>query len=173
MARRDGARKKWLKPTSYSVADGRVARDVAAELAEACWLARTTIASAFQRMIELMRRSIARSPGYCGLAIGGIVLTYAVVGAERQVRAGAARVVDQLLEQEVRALGAFGVDHRLERLEPLAGFLGVYVGSRFHQSVPVFALIPPGFSRRIELRRRSLARLHSPIGLHFARIHGI
>ena len=34
------------------------------------------------------------------------------------------------------SIDAFGVDHRFKRIEPLAGFLGVYVGSRFHQSVP-------------------------------------
>ena len=41
------------------------------------------------------------------------------VGRVRQVGAGAARLVDQLLEQEVRALGALALDHRLERVEPL------------------------------------------------------
>jgi hypothetical protein len=42
---------------------GLKARDMAAEFGGLCLLARTTIASAFQRMIELMRRSISRSPG--------------------------------------------------------------------------------------------------------------
>ena len=58
----DGARQKWPKPISYRVAaDWKLA--IWPPSSEECWLARTTIASAFQRMIELMRRSISRSPG--------------------------------------------------------------------------------------------------------------
>ena len=49
------------------------------------------------------------------------------VGRERHVDAGLARLVDQLLEQEVGAVAAFGTDDRRQRVEPLAGFLGVGV----------------------------------------------
>ena len=67
-------RKKWLKPTSYSVA---------AEAKVEMWppmpsdvrLARTTIAIAFQRTRLLMRRSISRLPGSGGCSSGRIVLT--------------------------------------------------------------------------------------------------
>jgi hypothetical protein len=38
-------------------------------------LARTTIASAFQRISEASRSSIARSPGYVGCCAAAIVLT--------------------------------------------------------------------------------------------------
>jgi hypothetical protein len=44
-------------------------------------LARTTIAIAFQRMIERMRHSIAASPGDFASWPAGMVLTYSVVGA--------------------------------------------------------------------------------------------
>ncbi|MFT3725609.1 MAG: hypothetical protein QM773_18765 [Hyphomonadaceae bacterium] len=52
---------------------GLEAGDVAAELGRSL-LARRTIAIAFQRMTERMRRSISRSPG-CGCFSTGIVLT--------------------------------------------------------------------------------------------------
>ena len=56
-----------------------------------------------------------------------MVLTYAGVGRERQVDAGLARVVDQLFEQEVAALAAFGGHHGRQGVEPFAGFLGIGV----------------------------------------------
>src|SRR6185437_9131844 len=48
---------------------------------------------------------------------------------ERQVPAGTARLVHQLFEQEVRALGAFGADHGVDRFDPFAGFrrIGIVV----------------------------------------------
>ena len=66
--RRVGARQKWLKPTSYRVAD---------EAKLAMWppsspglrLARTTIAIAFQRMIERMRHSMAGVAGHLRLQV--------------------------------------------------------------------------------------------------------
>ena len=69
-----GARQKWLKPTSYSVAD---------EAKLAMWppsspglrFARTTIAIAFQRTSERMRHSIAASPGILASLAGAMVLT--------------------------------------------------------------------------------------------------
>ena len=42
-------------------------------------LARTTIAIAFQRTIDLMRRSSSRLPGYKGCCAAGIVLIYGVL----------------------------------------------------------------------------------------------
>jgi hypothetical protein len=36
--------------------------------------------------------------------------------------------LEQLLQQEVGAVGAFAVDHGLERIQPLSGFLGVQIG---------------------------------------------
>ena len=46
---------------------------------EESWLARITIAIAFQRMIERNRRSTAGSPGSCASRSGGIELRYDVV----------------------------------------------------------------------------------------------
>jgi hypothetical protein len=46
---------------------------------------------------------------------------------ERQEGAGPARLLDQRLEQEVRALGSLALQHRFEGFEPLAGFLRVHV----------------------------------------------
>ena len=66
-------RKKWLKPTSYSVAaQAYVARwpPIPGELV----LARRTIATAFQRISRRIRRSIASSPGKNGSCSGLIVL---------------------------------------------------------------------------------------------------
>ena len=54
------------------------------------------------------------------------------VRGERQVRAGAARLVDQLLDQEMRAVGAFGFEHAIERLEPFARFLRIDIGNAVH-----------------------------------------
>ena len=55
-----------------------------------------------------------------GIDVGGI-------GLEGQIGAGAARVVDQPLEQEMRALGPLGAQHRIDRLEPFARFCGVEI----------------------------------------------
>ena len=46
---------------------------------------------------------------------------------ERDVGAGAASLVDQALEQVVRALGSFALQHRFERIEPFLGLEGVGV----------------------------------------------
>ena len=58
--------------------------------------------------------------GLDGVDVGG-------VGRERHVDAGLARLVEQLLEQEVRALGALALDHGGQGVHPFAGFLGVRV----------------------------------------------
>ena len=51
---------------------------------------------------------------------------------ERQVAALAARLLDQRLQQEVRALGALDREHRGERVGPFLGLLGVeIVGKTF------------------------------------------
>ena len=52
------------------------------------------------------------------------------VGRIRDVRALAARLVDQRFEQEVRALGTFALEHRFEGVEPLSGFGRVVVVRR-------------------------------------------
>ena len=50
------------------------------------------------------------------------------VRGERQVGAGPARLVDQRLDQEMRAIGPFGRQHAVERSEPLLRFLRIDVG---------------------------------------------
>ena len=88
-------------------------------------LARTTIAIAFQRMIERMRHSIAASPGDLRFLAGGNGVDVFGGRRERQVRTGAAGELDHAFEQLVRARGAVVVDDRLDRLDPLAGLGGV------------------------------------------------
>ena len=70
-------------------------------------------------------------PGRALLLVGRDRVDVGGVGRERHVDAGLARLVDQLLEQEVGALAAFGGDDRRQRVEPLARFLriGVVGGS--------------------------------------------
>src|SRR5438132_1248473 len=52
--------------------------------------------------------------------------------AVRKVRAGAPRLVDELLEDEVRALGSFDLEHRFERIDPFPGFQRIDVLQAFH-----------------------------------------
>ncbi len=76
------------------------------------------------------------------------------VRRERQVRAVAARLVDQLLDQEVRAVRPFVRQNALERVEPFPGFLRVVVGNRVHaflQSHTVCARRSAGFFSGIGL----------------------
>ncbi|MCY1374298.1 hypothetical protein D9M69_616330 [compost metagenome] len=72
-------------------------------------------------MLELMvaraaRLRIERE----GVEVGG-------VGAERQVDAGAMGALDQPLDQVMCALRPLVRDHRLKRIQPFGGFLGVGV----------------------------------------------
>ena len=78
-----------------------------------------TITIAFQRQIERMRSSSVTVAGRALLHVRRDGVDVRGVGRERDVRARAARLVDQPLEQEVRALGPFALEHRLERVEPL------------------------------------------------------
>src|SRR5690349_16509144 len=69
---------KWLKPTSYRVAE---------DWNDAMWppsselslLALSTVATAFHRVSERMVCSTSRSPGYSGCSSTGIVLMYGVL----------------------------------------------------------------------------------------------
>ena len=55
------------------------------------------------------------------------------VGREGQVGARPARAIDQRLDQEMRAVGAFGVENAVERREPLLGFLRIGIGNVVHR----------------------------------------
>ena len=76
------------------------------------------------RLDAPLERAVARilrlAPGGDGVDVGG-------VGLERQVRAAAARVVDEPLEQEVRALRAVRLQHRIDRFEPLPRLHGIEI----------------------------------------------
>ncbi len=75
-----------------------------------------------------------RSPGMRSSRCGGIVLMYAVCARIRQVGAGAARLVDQLLEDEVRAFRPLDLEHGVEGVDPFAGFEGIDVLQAVHGS---------------------------------------
>ena len=66
-------RKKWLKPTSYSVA-AEANVEMWPPMPSSALLARTTIAVAFQRTRLLMRRSISRLPGMSACSSARMVL---------------------------------------------------------------------------------------------------
>ena len=92
------------------------------------------------------------------------------VRRERQVGAVAARLVDQLLDQEVRAIRPFVRKHALERVEPFPGFLRVVVGNRVHAFLQITHRLraSPGrffFGNRIvgvAIRTRSCAQSARP-----------
>ena len=95
---------------------------------EECLLARTTIAIAFQRMIERSRRSTSRSPGNGASRSAGIVLTYGVLSvAIGPVPACWARSTTRVSRSG--AVGPVVRDDRVERLEPLARLDRVDVGA--------------------------------------------
>ena len=128
MRRPTGACQKWLKPTSYSVAsDWKLA--MWPPSSDDSLLARTTIAIAFQRMIERSRRSIAGSPGSLASRSGGIVFTYGVVMlAIGPLPASWARC-DRAREDLAGAIGPVVLDDGIDGLEPLAGLGRVDVSS--------------------------------------------
>ena len=121
-----GARQKWLKPTSYSVAD---------EAKLAMWpprspglrFARTTIAIAFQRISERMRHSIVAIARRARFQMRRDGVDVFGGRLERQIAAGAARLVDHALEQVMRAIGAVGVDDAFQRVGPFPRFGGIEV----------------------------------------------
>ncbi len=72
----------------------------------------------------LLQRAVTRIGG---LLSGGNGVDVSRVRLERQVGAGAPRVIDQSFEQEVRAVTAAGANHRVDGFEPLAGFFRILV----------------------------------------------
>jgi hypothetical protein len=54
------------------------------------------------------------------------------VGRERHVRAGAARLVDYLLDEEMRAVRPLVFEHTVNRIQPFLGFLRVDVRVHVH-----------------------------------------
>ena len=76
-----GPRRKWFWATSIKVAPDANEEMWPPMLSEVR-LARTTIAMAFQRMIDLMRRSISRRPGSTGWWARGMVFTYGVLAVK-------------------------------------------------------------------------------------------
>src|SRR5690606_8735878 len=66
----------------------------------------------------------------------------------RKVRALTARMVDQLLQQEMRTGGAVGIQGRIQRLEPFLGFLGIDVLRRLELVFTNLGVIGHGLSLR-------------------------
>ena len=102
-------------------------------------MARTTIASAFQRTSAESRDSISRLPWYGGCSSRPMVFTYGRREHARQRHAAHAGVLQQAAQQEGGAAAALGGDDRVERVDPLAGLERVGVGEvgrpgdvRFH-----------------------------------------
>ena len=99
-------------------------------------LARTTMASAFQRTIERSRCSSPGSPAQ--LLLVGLPDGVDVGGGGRvgQVRARAARLIDQPLDQVVGARGPLPLHRGVEALEPLPRLLGIDVDFVGHAPAP-------------------------------------
>jgi hypothetical protein len=106
------------------------ARDVPAEVAAVGWMQAVRLHHHRHRVpahvgaqpfldLDVARRAFLLDRRD-GVDVGG-------VGRERHVDAGLARLVDQLREQEVGALAAFGGDDRRQGVEPLARFLRIGV----------------------------------------------
>jgi hypothetical protein len=102
------------------------ARDVAADVR--LLVARSTIAIAFQRTSggSLLDVEVA---GKLDLLLDRDRVDVRGVRGERQVGAGPPRLVDQRLDQELRAIRSFGREHAIERGEPLLRFLRIDVGT--------------------------------------------
>ena len=91
--------------------------------------ARTTIAIAFQRMIERRRRSSAGSPGSLASRSGGIVFTYGVVMLAIGPLPASSRALDCAREDLAGSIGPVVLDDGIDGLEPLAGLGRVDVSS--------------------------------------------
>jgi hypothetical protein len=68
-----------------------------------------------QAMLELV------APGRVFLHVGRNRVDIRGLRAIGQIGAGAARLVDELFEDEVRAIRSFDLEHRIERVDPFAG----------------------------------------------------
>ena len=88
---------------------------------------RTTMAMAFQRIRLLMRRSMARSPGYGHFVLGADGVDVRRVEVDGQFGAVGARPLDELLQQVGGAVRPGLVDHLVQRFHPLRGFLWIQV----------------------------------------------
>ena len=125
-------------------------------------LARTTIAIAFQRMIERRRRSIAGSPGIGSSSEAGIVLTYGVLSEPiGPLPACWARSTTRR-QQVPGAVDAVVLDDGIERVEPLGGLDGVDVSSPSGEG-PFEGL--SHLTLRQSRREQALCRTHDTGGL--------
>jgi hypothetical protein len=110
-------------------ADRRVTGDVPAEIAFAAigTYDRRHRVPAHIRANALLDRGIA---GRALFKVRRDRVDVGRVGRVRDVRAGAARLVDQPFEQEVRTVRTFSFQHRVQRFEPLLGFERVRIVRR-------------------------------------------
>ena len=70
--------------------------------------------------------------GYPHLLVDGNGIDVRGVGREGHVRAGAARLVDHLLDEEMRAVRALVFEHAVNRVQPFLGFLRIDVLVHVH-----------------------------------------
>jgi hypothetical protein len=84
--------------------------------------------TAFQRIMRRTRSSIPSSPGNGGSCWGGKRIDVARLNEARQTDLQLARALEKLPQQVVGAFAAGGIDHAVERVEPLLRFLGIEVG---------------------------------------------
>jgi len=106
-------RKNQLKPTSYRLAElAYVERwpPIPGELL----LARSTIATAFQRTRRRIRRSIASSPGKVRLLLRADRVDVPGLRQRRQADVALAGTLEELVHDETGAVGAFLVDELVE-----------------------------------------------------------
>ena len=92
-------------------------------------LARTTIASAFQRISAASRSSIARSPGNGGCSSSAMRVDVRRHQRRLPVHAAPARMREQRVEDEAGARRAVRGGQRIERFAPFGGLGGVGVGA--------------------------------------------
>ena len=111
---------------------------------------RTTIAMAFQRMRLLMRRSMARSPGYGTSSSGRMVFTYGVLRWMGRSDARAARLLGEALQQKCGAVRPLLVQYLIQRLDPFGGFARVQVNNTFSEFLVhevIFIIVNAGAPR--------------------------
>ena len=106
-----------------------------------------------------------------GVQIGGL-------GLIGNVYAGAPRVVDQPLDEEMGALAAFQIDHRIQRIHPLAGFDCVDVRWGVGLGLGLLSGHPDGLGVNAAIRRRLAENCTpmtapSPDSAEFAIIRGL
>jgi hypothetical protein len=77
----------------------------------------------------VLDRLVAGNPD---LLVDGNGVDVRGIGREGHVRAGAARLVDHLLDEKIRAVRSFVLDHTIDRVQPFLGLLRIDVRVHVH-----------------------------------------